>query len=57
MKYILAILFFTPYVIAAQNVNEYADALTAKYDQDLLKATQLLKPPFLSTKKIKKKYR
>lgn len=52
MKLILAILFFTPFVIAAQNANQYADALTAKYEQDLIKATQFLKPPFLTTKKI-----
>lgn len=52
MKYILAILFFIPNIIAAQNANQYADALTAKYEQDLIKATQLLKPPFLTTKKI-----
>ena len=52
MKLILAILFFTPFVIAAQNANQYADALTAKYEQDLIKATQFLKPPFLTTNKI-----
>ncbi len=52
MKYILAILFFIPNIIAAQNANQYADALTAKYEQDLIKATQMLKPPFLTTKKI-----
>ncbi len=51
MKYILAILFFIPNIIAAQIANQYADALTAKYEQDLIKATQLLKPPFLTTKK------
>ena len=51
MKYILAILFFIPNIIAAQNANQYADALTAKYEHDLIKATQLLKPPFLTTKK------
>jgi hypothetical protein len=52
MKYVLAILFFIPNIIAAQNAYQYADALTAKYEHDLIKATQLLKPPFLSTKKI-----
>jgi hypothetical protein len=52
MKYILAILFFIPNIIAAQNANQYADALTAKYEQDLLKATQLLKPPFLGIKNV-----
>ena len=52
MKYVLAILFFIPNIIAAQNAYQYADALTAKYENDFIKATQLLKPPFLSTKKI-----
>ena len=52
MKYLLSFLFFIPYIIAAQNANKYADELTAKYEQDLLKATQLLKPPFLTTKKM-----
>ncbi|MFZ4797417.1 MAG: S8/S53 family peptidase [Bacteroidia bacterium] len=52
MKYILAFIFFTPFVIAAQNSNQYADALTAKYEQDLLKATLLLKPPFLTIKNL-----
>ena len=52
MKILFAILFFTPFVIAAQNANEYADALKTKYEQDLLKATQLLKSPFLGVKNL-----
>jgi hypothetical protein len=52
MKLLLAFIFFTPFVIAAQNANQYANTLKAKYDHDLLKATQILKPPFLGIKNI-----
>ncbi len=56
-KLILAFIYFVPFVITAQNAIQYADALTAKYEQDLLKATQLLKPPFLGTKTIVQKWK
>ena len=51
-KILLAFIYFIPFIVAAQNVKEYANALTAKYEQDLLKATQLLKPPFLGIKNV-----
>ncbi len=46
---ILFIFTCIPFFIAAQNISDYSLRLQLKYENDLIKGKQLLKPPFLNT--------
>jgi hypothetical protein len=48
-KNLLLLLIISPVILLAQDLGFYANALRLKYENDLIKGKQLLKPPFLNT--------